>query len=363
MNDFKRITLMCPINTLGYGVASFNILKALSKKAHVGLSLIGDGVQVNTDQDMKLVMQSIHNNRQFDYDAPCIKIFHQDRMDTFCGKGLRIGFPFFELDEFSPIEKHHLNSLDKIFVASSWAKKICIENKLTVKEEDIHVVPLGVDSELFTLPMVETKSENTIFFNCGKWEVRKGHDVLVEMFNKSFEVTDNVELWMMCDSPFMKKEENEEWRNLYLNSKLGSKIKFIDRVASHSSVYSIMSQVDCGVFPARAEGWNLELLEIMSCGKHVIATDYSGHTEFCNPNNTMLIDFEQKENAYDGIWFNGNYGNWMKLTENNKDQCVHYMRDVHKKKQEGKLTVNDHGIITATTFSWENAASAIMNYV
>ena len=66
-----------------------------------------------------------------------------------------------------------------------------------------------------------------------------------------------------------------------------------------------MSQTDCGVFPARAEGWNLELLEMMSCGKNVIATNYSSHTEFCNSENCMLVETTELEDAHDGKWFRG----------------------------------------------------------
>ena len=50
---------------------------------------------------------------------------------------------------------------------------------------------------------------------------------------------------------------------------------------------------DCGLFPARAEGWNLELLEMMACGKQVIATNYSAHTEFCTKENSILIESDE----------------------------------------------------------------------
>jgi hypothetical protein len=43
----------------------------------------------------------------------------------------------------------------------------------------------------------------------GKWEVRKGHDILVELFNDAFMSTDDVELWMCNHNPFYTKEENE----------------------------------------------------------------------------------------------------------------------------------------------------------
>ena len=73
-----------------------------------------------------------------------------------------------------------------------------------------------------------------------------------------------------------------------------------------------MSQADCGVFPAKAEGWNLDLLEMMSCGKSTIATNYSGHTEFCNKENCYLVDLPEMETAEDGKWFRGQ-GEWGKI--------------------------------------------------
>ena len=69
-----------------------------------------------------------------------------------------------------------------------------------------------------------------------------------------------------------------------------------------------MSKVDVGIFPSRAEGWNLEILELMSCGKHIITTNYSAHTEFCNKENALLVDIDELETAYDGKWFLGSCG-------------------------------------------------------
>ena len=69
--------------------------------------------------------------------------------------------------------------------------------------DNIHVIPLGVDRGIFT-ETVSNRSE-TIFFNCGKWEFRKGHDFIVEAFNEAFEPSDDVELWLMCDNPFLSE--------------------------------------------------------------------------------------------------------------------------------------------------------------
>lgn len=358
----KKLTLMCPINTLGYGVASLNILKELYKMLNVNLSLIGDRVEVNTKEDMQIVSDCIQRNRKLDFDAPCVKIFHQDRMDTFAGKGDRIGFPFFELDTFNSIEKHHLNSLDKIFVASKWAKNICLENNLTVEEDNIIVIPLGVDSKLFKPQTLPSQQEKTIFFNCGKWEVRKGHDIIPEIFNKAFSQSDDVELWMMNSNPFLTEEETKAWQRKYIDTPLGSKVRFIPRVQTQQEVYNIMCNVDCGIFPSRAEGWNLELLEMMSCGKHVITTNYSAHTEFCDKENSLLVNIKGLEKAEDGKWFHGQ-GKWAKIDTDEINQFVEHMQKVHADKQNKKLSINEAGISTSHKFTWSKTCAEILSNV
>lgn len=124
---------------------------------------------------------------------------------------------------------------------------------------------------------------------------------------------------------------------------------------------SIMRQVDCGVFPSRAEGWNLELLEMMAMGKHVIATNYSAHTEFCTPVNSRLINIDNLETAFDGVFFDGQCGLWAELAQEQKDVTIEYMRDVHTLKQDGQLIANQNGIDTGKQFSWKNSAQELIN--
>lgn len=351
------INIIGPINQLGYGISALNIVKSLSKLTDVSLWCIGNP-QVTNENDADIIRKCINNGRFTDFKAPCIKIWHQNDMTQFVGTGPRIGFPIFELDEFNDLEKHHLNSLDKIFVCSQWAKDVVLSQTI-LKNEDVHVVPLGVDNTIFKKSDNVTNSA-TRFFNCGKWEIRKGHDVLVEIFNEAFDIDDNVELFLMCQNPFCSEAEEREWQNLYLNSKLGNKIHIIPRRNTQEEVYNIMSQTHCGVFPSRAEGWNLELLEMMACGKYVITTDYSAHKEFCNAANAYLIPISQKEVAYDGKWFHG-HGKWAKIDTPEKEICVQHMKSVHKLVQSNNLQINEAGIDTAQKYNWENSAKEILN--
>jgi glycosyltransferase involved in cell wall biosynthesis len=148
----------------------------------------------------------------------------------------------------------------------------------------------------------------------------------------------------------------------YKNTPLADKVYFVDRKKSQVDVANVMRQMDCALFPARAEGFNLELLEALSCGLHVITTDYSAHTEYCNKNNSLLVEVKEKESAYDGIWFK-NQGNWGKLGEVEIDQIAEYMNIIHASKQNGNCMINTNGIETAKQFSWENTTQLVKEKV
>ena len=347
-----KINLTAPINSLGYGVAAYNILCALHDDGHeVSLWPIGHPEELPRAD---VLQTTIMNARQsLPLGSPSVKIWHQHELQQHVGKGLHVGFPIFELETFTDIEKNSLSYCDVLFVCSEWAKEIIHKNNINIPT---HVVPLGVDANIFEPSSISR--ENTVFFNCGKWEKRKGHDVILECFNAAFSSKDNVELWMMCENPF-PQGKGEEWEKMYKTCKLSDKVTLISRQKTQKNVYNIMRQADCGVFPSRAEGWNLELLEMMACGKHVIATNYSGHTEFCNSENSSLIEVNNLEVAHDGAWFFGQ-GRWAEISTSQKDQIIHSLRLIHEKKQSGNLDCNQAGLDTVNKFSWKNSSRAFL---
>ena len=159
----------------------------------------------------------------------------------------------------------------------------------------------------------------------------------------------------MCQNPFNSPDENKQWHDKYDDPR----VKIIPRVETQEEVYNIMRKTDCGVFPSRAEGWNLEALEMMACGKQVIITDFSAHTEFCTKENSMLVTIDDTEMAYDGKWFHGQ-GNWAKIGSNQMDQMVSHKRKTHASVQNHENTFNTAGVETAKKFSWKNSADKIM---
>jgi hypothetical protein len=99
----------------------------------------------------------------------------------------------------------------------------------------------------------------------------------------------------------------------------------------------------------------------MACGKSVIATNYSAHTEFCNKDNCFLVTIDGLESARDGVFFSGSHGQWASLLEPAKEQIITFMRQVHKAKSDNKSSINTEGINTSKNFSWKNSAMELIN--
>lgn len=361
----KSINLQSAVNKLSYGLVGCNILKALREQnIDVSLFIINQDNRNADVQFHKHIELSTKKSLYFDIEAPSLRIWHQFGMAESIGKGKRYGMPIFELDAFTKLEKHHLNSLDGILVCSKWAKEI-VANNTNVKNKDIFVVPLGIDADIFR-PMNVNKPNGTIFLNIGKWEYRKGHDFLIDCFRKAFTPNDDVQLWISSFSIHMSKQENESWAKRYKEHELGDKVKVIPRVESQKQLAFLINQATCGIFPSRAEGFNLGALEVLACGKPNIITNYSAHTEYSTQQNSFLVDVNEKEIAEDGIWFvpgeNGltNQGNWAKINEEQKEQIIEYMRNVHK---NGVENLTKDCLKTAGEFTWNNTAKKIINSI
>jgi glycosyltransferase involved in cell wall biosynthesis len=386
----SNLNLICPINQLGYGIVSLNMLKALDRMgAEPALWVIGNGEAPTTEH--KVIQAAAERTGKFNNYSSCLRIWHQFDMAQFVGRGKRMGYTFWEMDRLRPVEIHHLSQLDVLFVPSRWAKDIAIS--CGVISSAIEVLPCAVDTHLFKpglsarprecaeLRMGNTsfhggppqplsvdwgkpiEGNPTVFLNVGKWEIRKGHDVLLQAFLKAFTPQDNVRLVMNCANPFLTVEDQQEWVRYYKEHELGDKVYVVpNRLPTQADLAVLMAQADCGVFPARAEAWNLDAAEMMAMGKEVIITNYGGHTEFCNDANSRLIVGGEMEPAVDGKWFHGE-GRWFAHTDNTIDQMVHHLREVHRLKQEKGSYMNQAGIDTfSDTFTWDKSAQKVLKH-
>jgi glycosyltransferase involved in cell wall biosynthesis len=354
-----NLNLSAPINRLGYGVVGLNVLRALSRHADVALWAIG-AVEASV-ADRELLERARQRTAIFDASAPSVRLWHPWDLAQHVGKGKHCGFPIFELNRFTPAELHHLRAQDLVFTPSRWGAVVLAENG--IPPDRIARAPFGVDTAVFHPRVAPARRpgrpEDTVFLNVGKWEIRKGHVELAHAFSRAFTSEDNVWLVLLCHNPFLPANEAWAWERRFLDTPLGNRVVILPRLNTQADVAAVLAGADCGVFPSRAEGWNLPLAEMLAMGKPVIATNYSAHIEFCNAGNAHLIDIDQLEDAHDGRWFHGQ-GQWAALGLRQLDQLVEHLRAIHRQKQTGKLGVNQAGLDALARIPWDATATSVL---
>lgn len=359
------LNLIAGINQLGYGQVGVNLLKAAAAAGtEVALWPLGGVDPAAWDAD--LVRTCVARQAAYDPHAPCLRVWHEWDLAQFVGTGPHAGYPFFELDALRPAARHHLACLDVVFVSSAWAKGVLEANGVPAGR--IAVAPPGVDTTIFHPDVAPATlgpavgPATTVFLHCGKWEVRKGADALLDAFGRAFTPADDVHLVMNCYNPCLPRAHSDEWRDAFLNSPPGRAGKVTvpaDRLPTQRHVAALMAAADCGVFPARAEGWGLESAEMLAMGKAVVMTDAAAHAEYAAAAGARVVRCDATEEAYDGVFFHGE-GRWAALGADQVDQLVGHLRAVHREKREGRLARNEAGVVAfRDRFTWANCYAAV----
>jgi glycosyltransferase involved in cell wall biosynthesis len=359
-----QINITAPINDTGYGLMCKHLIKHLYTLDDITLFPIGR-VSVETSQEADLFSCLKANQKIFDKNATSLRIYHQNDLVHHVGNGRKIGFTVFELDTFSEIEERHIHYNDNVITVSQWGADILKDVSRGIRLP--YVVPLGVDLSVFHKQapspknIVRSNPDTFVIMNVGKFEVRKGHDILPSIFDKAFTNRDNVELWMMPHNFFLNQQEWDNWRSLYVNHNMSRKIRILPRVPTQVDLAEIMGQSNCGFFPARAEGWNLELLEMMALGKPVVCLNYSGQSEYINDENSFSIKPKELEPAYDNKWFFGQ-GNWAKIGKDEEEFFIESLRTLYKTHKEATIVPQaEKGFQTAQEYTWEKSAQKLHN--
>ena len=357
-----NLNLTCPINFRSYGITSLNILSALTNEG-VDIALFPIGPIEAPPESHPLIKKCIENQAKFDQYAPSLRIWHQFDLAQHVGRGRRVAFPIFELDEFNVREKHHIKANELVFVTSRWGRDVVLD--AGIHKDCIAQIPLGVDRTIYN-PKVEPMSPKGGKFRVlyiGKLEIRKGADIAHQIFKMALPSEKDVELLVSWANPFMPDTEMKSFEEMYVKEIGADRVKFIPWLPTEKDMARLMQYSDVGLFPYRAEGWALSLLNMMSMGKWCIATNYSAPTEYINRHNCRTVDIGSWETAYDGKWFTSGIGQWAQLGIDQVSLFCNYLRKEYLRWKEckGQVPHNDYGIEVAQSLSWEKTAKRIVD--
>ena len=274
-------------DNFGWGVCSKYLKKELSNKINI----------INVDENEELIKTGKVNGT----------IFHALNNNDFSGlhpvRGKKnIGYTFFEYELSDAAVKNAAN-YDIILGGSSW-------NEMKLKEKGIENTGLliqGIDPELFYPGKNEKNHELFVIFSGGKFELRKGQDLVLkamQIIQQKFPDVILINAWYnlwphtmhsMKFSKFLNYEyKGETWKNFMVNL---CKINNIDGnkvfslpITPGNKLRDLYLNTDIGLFPNRCEGGtNLVLMEYMACGKPVIASFNSGHKDILTDSNSFLL--------------------------------------------------------------------------
>ena len=369
----NSLNLYGPLNEFGYGIFTRGVIKGLLglQRTDFQLCPIGPINVENTDE--ATMYNSMSQKPTWNRSAPSVSIWHEFDLNKFSSNKL-IAYPIFETTKFNPTAINYLKQMDSICTLSEWGKSVITENI----GNDVPITVVQGASDSVVAPNTVQKSNSFTFFHAGKYEQRKSSVEAMISYIKAFENKQaDTRFVCHCFNPFDRNFVNNTCGML---NKIGMRV--IPSTSGHSIVgikgnaiieiprtritreqlFMLMQSSHAGIFPSRAEGWNLPLMEAIKVGVPSIATNYSAHTEYLTEEygypKELLLNNLTPEIANDGQFFHGDRGHWMKP---DLDEIAERMLYIHDNYQEILKSFNPTKIVEH--FTWENTATQLLEVV
>lgn len=205
-----------------------------------------------------------------------------------------IGFTMFEASLLPTGWAAACNEMDAIFVPSEWSKDSFIKSGVT---KPIHVVPPGIVADEVSIDDGIKKDPVFTFYSIFQWSERKNPINLLKAYFVAMQNKPNVRLALKTYQD-TRLDKNKEMIGLEVE-KLKKELKLptypevllITNFLSNKEIKKLHLSSHCFVTPHRAEGWHMPAMDAMAMGNAVIATNYSGNTQYMDSSNSLLLPY------------------------------------------------------------------------
>jgi glycosyltransferase involved in cell wall biosynthesis len=243
-----------------------------------------------------------------------------------------IGYWAWELSQFPKKWLKAFENLDEIWVLSTFMEKTLAP----ISSIPVVTVPVSIEMKEIKNPSFDRKffgiPENVFvflfMFDFDSVYARKNPESIIKAFDKDFSENKNA---VLVIKHMHAQRYPKELQTLIALSK-ASNVILIDETLSKEQVYALLYHADCYISLHRCEGFGLTMAEAMSMGKPVIATGYSGNTDFMKPNNSYLVNYQLVEIEKDY----GPYKKGWQWAEPDLEHAASLMRYVYEHQEEAK---------------------------
>ena len=254
-----------------------------------------------------------------------------------------------------------LKEFDELWVPSKWQRDCTISQGYDPNK--IKVVPEGVDVNTF-FPE-DTSHELTSdgrfkFFLAGRWDYRKSIKEIIETFLKTFDKDEPVDLIISVDNPFSGDGMKTTEERLEHYGLTDDRIKVL-HFPPREEYIQLLKSCDAFVSCARAEGWNLPLIEAMACGTPSIYSNCSGQLEFAEGKGLPVkIVGEKPVDASTYSHFNDSIGNYYEPDFNDLGKQMWEVVINHSFYKQKALEESE---VIRKDFNWEHISEIGMNTI
>ena len=242
----------------------------------------------------------------------------------------KIGFWHWELPVFPSDYFPWFDKVDEIWVPSRFVYDAIAPK--TIKP--VQIIPLAIDEQILEPPppnrekfsIPRDKVVFLITFDFYSILERKNPIAGIKAFSKLIE-NDNYKDIAHLVVKVSNQHADQKGYDILLKTLSAlnpQNITIIDKVLPRNEMMQLINSIDSLISLHRSEGFGLHLAEAMAMGKAVIATNWSGNTDFMNHKNSYPVDFELVKIQEDqGPYRRGNV--WAKALER---QTVENMKKI-----------------------------------
>jgi glycosyltransferase involved in cell wall biosynthesis len=181
---------------------------------------------------------------------------------------------------------------DRLLVHSRWVARQAVA--AGVPRSRVSVVPLGIDPAVFRpagprWPIPTTKPFRFLFV--GAPVLRKGIDVLLDAWGQAFTRADPVCLVIKTNpvDPVYGDREHLARARALAQDPAAPEVVLIDRYFRPPDLAALYRACQVGVFPYRAEGFCMPILEAMACGLPALVPRFGACLDFCSDRTSYLM--------------------------------------------------------------------------
>lgn len=203
----------------------------------------------------------------------------------------RIGLWAWELDEFPEHLHAGFAHVDEVWTVSEFCREAIAEHSPVPVR--VFPVPVADPGEPARRPAAPSETTTFLYlFDFNSTAARKNPWGLIDAFRLAFPTSTEVKLTIKADNGHRHPADAERLRRMVVDD---DRIELIEGYLADTELAELYRSADAYVSLHRSEGFGLTVAEAMAHGLPVIATDYSGTSEFLDDAVGWPVSFRMAE--------------------------------------------------------------------